>query len=305
MAKIAVNDRDMIEFAPKKDFFVGIDSDGCVFDAMEIKHKECFIPNLVNDWGLQTVSRYAREVHEFVNLYSKWRGLNRWINVLRTLDMLRDHPEVKKRDIVVPDPVGLRGFVSSGLNLNDAGLYTYMRDHDEPDLKIGMIWSANVNASIERIVHGLMPFRYVRESFVDLADSADLACVSATRNSDLSREWTFAGILDQVDLLCGQEVGSKEKILRLTAQKKYAENHILMMGDAPGDMKAAHTAGALFYPIMPGYESASWERFYQEAYKKFLDGTYAGSYEASLIAEFENLLPEVAPWQKESAFNPK
>jgi len=26
-------------FKPGKDFFIGIDSDGCVFDSMEIKHK--------------------------------------------------------------------------------------------------------------------------------------------------------------------------------------------------------------------------------------------------------------------------
>ena len=31
---------------------------------------------------------------------------------------------------------------------------------------------------------------------------------------------------------------------------------------------------------------------------KFLDGTYEGAYEASLIAEFEKLLPETPPWQK-------
>ena len=33
-------------------------------------------------------------------------------------------------------------------------------------------------------------------------------------------------------------------------------------------------------------------------YKKFLEGTYAGEYEAKLIREFESLLPEVPPWQK-------
>ena len=31
---------------------------------------------------------------------------------------------------------------------------------------------------------------------------------------------------------------------------------------------------------------------------RFLDGTYAGEYEASLIAEFEKLLPETPPWKK-------
>ena len=288
----------MIDFKPKKDFFVGIDSDGCVFDAMEIKHKECFIPNTVNAWRLQTVSRYAREVHEFVNLYSKWRGLNRWRNIIRTMDMLREHPGVKRAGFEVIQLDGIRGFVESGAKLSDAGLFAYMRNHHEPDLQMGVQWSSDVNAAIERIVHGMMPFAPVKPSFQALLPEADLACVSATRNVDLAREWTFAGIRDDVELLCGQEVGTKEQILEMTTVGKYPKDHVLMMGDAPGDMAAAHATGALFFPINPGFEEESWERFYSEGYQKFLDGTFAGEYEAKLIREFESLLPEVPPWQK-------
>ena len=51
----------LIDFQPKHEFFVGIDSDGCAFDAMEIKHKECFIPNTIKHWGLQPVSTLTRE----------------------------------------------------------------------------------------------------------------------------------------------------------------------------------------------------------------------------------------------------
>jgi len=39
---------------------IAIDSDGCTFDSMEIKHKECFIPQIINYWDLQPVSKYAR-----------------------------------------------------------------------------------------------------------------------------------------------------------------------------------------------------------------------------------------------------
>ena len=59
----------MFEITPKHDFFVGIDSDGCAFDSMELKHKECFIPNIINYYNLQAISKYAREAAEFVNLY--------------------------------------------------------------------------------------------------------------------------------------------------------------------------------------------------------------------------------------------
>ena len=68
----------LAELKPQYEFFVGIDSDGCAFDSMEIKQKECFCPNTVKHWNLQAIAKYAREAAEFVNLYSKWRGTNRW-----------------------------------------------------------------------------------------------------------------------------------------------------------------------------------------------------------------------------------
>jgi hypothetical protein len=71
-----------------------------------------------------------------------------------------------------------------------------------------------------------------------------------------------------------------------------------MMGDATGDMEAAKANGTLFFPINPGQEERSWERFYREGFARFTAGTYAGAYEASLIAEFEKLLPSVPPWKK-------
>ena len=70
-----------------------------------------------------------------------------------------------------------------------------------------------------------------------------------------------------------------------------------MIGDAPGDMQAARAVGALFYPINPGNEEASWHRFLNEGSDKFLAGEYAGDYEQQLIDEFDTYLPETPPWQ--------
>ena len=58
----------MFQLEPQHEFLVGIDSDGCAFDTMELKHKECFIPNTIKHYDLQGVSKYARESAEFVNL---------------------------------------------------------------------------------------------------------------------------------------------------------------------------------------------------------------------------------------------
>ena len=69
-----------------------------------------------------------------------------------------------------------------------------------------------------------------------------------------------------------------------------------MIGDAPGDMKAAKTNSVLFYPINPGNEAASWKRFHDEAFDKFIAGKYEGKYEAKMIAEFDEYLPEHPAW---------
>jgi hypothetical protein len=69
------------------------------------------------------------------------------------------------------------------------------------------------------------------------------------------------------------------------------------VGDAPGDFKAARDVGALFYPINPGDEEASWERFFDEGIERFFSKQYAGAYEAKLLADFDRLLPKDPPWK--------
>src|SRR6187397_2548037 len=85
------------DFRKTQEFFIGIDSDGCAFDTMEVKHKECFIPNIIEYFGLAAVSKYARAAAEFVNLYSKWRGINRFPALLLTFDLLYERAEVLRR----------------------------------------------------------------------------------------------------------------------------------------------------------------------------------------------------------------
>ncbi|PKN91261.1 MAG: haloacid dehalogenase [Chloroflexi bacterium HGW-Chloroflexi-6] len=281
---------------PQHDFFIGIDSDGCVFDSMEIKHKECFCPNTIKHWNLQPVSKYAREAAEFVNLYSKWRGANRWPALITALDLLRGRPEVLARQADVPQANKVREFIASGFPLSEKGLLQYKEQHPHPELDQAQAWSLGVNQSIADIVHGVPPFPQVRESLQKMAPVADMMVVSATPIEALEREWQEHELAQYMGLIAGQEAGTKEQHLALAARGKYAPQRILMIGDALGDLKAAQANCALFYPINPGCEIESWQRFLSEASDKFLNGTYAGAYEASLIADFENLLPDTPTW---------
>src|SRR3954466_9921678 len=91
------------DFRPTKEFFVGIDSDGCIFDSMEIKHKECFTPMFINYFHLQAASKYAREVWEFVNLYSRDRGARRCPARVKAIKLRGARPQVVARPVKMPD----------------------------------------------------------------------------------------------------------------------------------------------------------------------------------------------------------
>ena len=290
--------RPLADLTRRHEFFVGIDSDGCAFDTMEIKHKECFTPVIVKYWDLQAVSKYAREAEEFVNLYSKWRGINRWPALVMVFDLLRERPEVIRRGVTPPAAPRLREFIASGGALSNESLRDLVDRTGDPEYARALAWSEGVNAAIADMVHGVPPFRYVRESLEMLQTKADMIVVSATPGEALVREWTEHDIARYMQLICGQEMGKKSEHIRYGAGGHYRLDRILMIGDAPGDMKAARDNHALFYPINPGYEDQSWERFYREGIGRFLAGTYAGDYEADLIKAFEALLPDTPPWKR-------
>ncbi len=285
------------DFPRRHEFFVGIDSDGCAFDTMEVKHKECFIPPFIKHFHLAAVAKYARETCEFVNLYSKDRGANRFPAYVKALDLLALRPEVVRRGFQVPRVQGLRDWIARETKLGNPTLKAEVARAGDPDLTQTLAWSEEVNRAVGEIVRDVPPFPLVRESLEKLQKVADVMVVSATPNEALEREWAEHGLTPLVGLIAGQERGSKKEHLALGAVGKYPKNHILMIGDAPGDRKAAEANGVLFYPILPGHEEESWARFHDEALPRFLAETYDGEYREQRVREFESLLPEHPPWK--------
>jgi len=283
------------DLKPAKKFFIGIDSDGCVFDSMEIKHKECFAPMFIKHFHLQAASKYAREVWDFVNLYSKTRGVNRFPALSRALNLLRERPQVKARNVPVPDTKPLDDWMAREKALSNATLKKEVAGGNK-SLEPVMQWSNAVNAAIEDIVHGVPPFPLFRESLLKMNEQADTLVVSQTPGEALQREWAEHDLASLVRTIAGQELGTKTEHLKMAAIGKYDPADILMIGDAPGDFKAAKANNALFFPIVPGNEEVSWQRFHGEALKKFFAGQYAGDYEAALVNEFEASLPENPSW---------
>jgi len=284
------------DFKPSKEFFVGIDSDGCIFDSMEIKHQECFAPMFIKHFHLQAVSKYARETWAFVNLYSKTRGANRFPALVRALNLLRERPQVIARGVKVPDTAALDEWIARETKLGNATLAAEVKNGNR-GLDQVKVWSDAVNDTVLDIVHGVPPFPLVRECLAKINEQADAMCISQTPVDALQREWGEHGIEKFVKIIAGQEMGTKTEHIKFAAKDKYAADKILMIGDAPGDFNAAKKNGALFFPINPGKEEASWERLHNEALNRFFAGTYAGEYEAALVKEFDDCLPENPSWK--------
>jgi phosphoglycolate phosphatase-like HAD superfamily hydrolase len=285
----------MFELTPQHDFLVGIDSDGCAFDTMEVKHKECFIPNIIRHYNLAGVSKYAREAAEFVNLYSKSRGINRFPALIEALEWLRERPEVLARGVKVRVPQGLVDWIKRETKLANPALEKAAQESNDPDLHQALAWSKAVNATVGEVVREVPPFPYVRECLEKLAPSADLFVVSATPNEALKREWEEHDLAKYVAAICGQEIGTKKE--SLANAKKYPPGHTLMIGDAPGDQQAAEANRALFFPINPGHEEASWRELYEHGIDRFLSGTFAGDYADRLLDDFHRHLPDTPPWK--------
>jgi phosphoglycolate phosphatase-like HAD superfamily hydrolase len=291
------------DFKPKTEFFLGLDSDGCVFDTMGIKHRECFCPWLIGSFGLQPVAVAVRECMEFADLFSKTRGANRHKALKRILaELLPNHPTVKTRKFKVPQLAHYFAWVDhAGSVLSNEGLKQAIKEAGSDarqELELALKWSERVDWAVEKIVTNLPPFPLVRESLQKVRGKADVLVISATPATTLAREWAEHDLAKYVALIAGQEMGTKAQQLQAATKGRYPENHVLMVGDAPDDLGAAKANNALFFPVNPGGEDESWKRFHNEALDRFFRGQYAGAYEKKLIEEFDRRLPEKPNWIK-------
>ncbi len=289
----------LYDFKPQHDFFVGIDSDGCVFNSMEVKHNDCFSVNVVKHFGLASISRQVHQAWDFVNLYSTMRGTNRFKALLLVFDYLREMSLVRKMGLEIPELRHLRGWTEVETKLGNPALQEAIDNtagERRDELNHVMQWSLAVNESVAEIVYNLPPFPGVHEALQRLQGKADVIVVSATPDEALQREWDEHNIDQYVALIAGQEMGTKTEHLTITTKGKYAENRVLMIGDSPGDLKAGRSVDALFFPVNPGAEDASWTHFLDEGIERFFNEQYAGSYEDRLLKAFQDLLPETPPW---------
>lgn len=291
--------KDLEKHIPKKDFFVAIDSDGTVFNSMELKHKDCFVGSLIRIFNLAPITHEIHLVWNYVNLYSMNRGTNRFKALLITFNYLRSMNSIKIFNLEIPDLSILKQWIDKSEVLSNDSLINNMSKISQKEkhvLEKVLQWSLDVNRMVKKTITNLPPIRGAIEAMVLLKDQADLAVISNTPLDALNRDWSENNIDKNVLYIGGQELGTKTEMLRAVAENKYQSKNILIIGDAPGDLRAAQNINALFFPIVPLKEKESWDEFNLNAYKHFLNNSYLGSYQTDQINQFELTLSINPPW---------
>jgi len=81
----------------------------------------------------------------FVNLYSKWRGINRFPALTEAFDLLADRPEVKRRGFQVPPLTGVRAWIGRETKLANPTLEAEVAATEAADKT-----EAAVNTAVEK-----------------------------------------------------------------------------------------------------------------------------------------------------------
>lgn len=271
------------DFQKRHDYLICVDSDGCVVDTMDIKHKRCFGPCMVAEWGLGRWERPILDRWNEINLYSMNRGINRFKGLAMALE------EIDGQYTPIEGVRELRRWVNEAKELSNPALEAEIAANGVPILEKALCWSLAVNREIARLPwEAKRVFPGVKDGFETVRGFSDIVIVSSANRDAVEEEWERFGLMPLVDMVLCQDVGSKAHCIAELKKKGYAGKHILMVGDAPGDKEAAERNGTYYYPILVRHEDESWRDFPQAA-GLFRAGTYQDYGEEKGVEFLKNL----------------
>lgn len=252
----------------EKPFLICVDSDGCAMDTMDIKHKKCFGPSMIEEWNLQQWEEKILSRWYEINLYSNLRGINRFKGLVMALK------EIDTKYVRIEGLDGFIQWVEGTKELSNNSLKKQIENGDTNSIicmEKALQWSINLNLKIQNLTDDeKIPFANVKEALERAHQFADVAIVSSANYEAVYEEWSKNGLLDYVNLLLAQNIGTKAYCISELKKKGYEASHILMVGDAPGDEIAADENKVFFYPILVKHEADSWKEFIEHAFEKFL-----------------------------------
>lgn len=275
-------------FRKKHDYLICVDTSGCVMDTMNSKHMHCFGPCLVEEWGLQQWEESILHRWNEINLFQLTRGINRFKSLAIVLREIHE----KFTPIVGLDT--LNTWIEETPALSNDLLTEAISHTDDEDGKIclqkALRWSEMVNDMITNLPAELkQPFTGAKEGLVAASKFADVAVVSSSNRDAVEEEWVYHSLMPYTDIILAQDCGSKSNCIAQMLSFGYGKDHVLMIGDAMGDFRAAEKNGVYFYPILVNWEEESWNALCCEALPMFQAGDYGACQEEKLQVFLENL----------------
>lgn len=276
-------------FVKKHDYLVRVDSDGCAMDTMNCKHIYCFGPCMVKEWGLEQWSESILNRWNEINLFQMTRGINRFKGLAMALG------EIDEQYVKIPGVEALKEWAANAPALSNDAVKKAAEEASDPEARQcfekALSWSKAVNARINTLPEEVkVPFKGAKEGLAAAKLFADVAIVSSANRDAVEEEWNKHGLLEHVDILLAQDCGSKAHCISEMLKFGYAPDHVLMVGDAPGDCDAADVNGVWYYPILVNREDESWTELRETALTKLREQTYGGEYQQTKKKAFlENL----------------
>ena len=260
-------------FEKKHDYLVCVDSDGCAMDTMNCKHFHCFGPCMVEEWALEPWAEEILRRWNEINLFQMTRGINRFKGLAMALS------EINEKYTPIVGVEALKTWADTAPALSNDGISKAVDEAQDEDARLclgkALSWSLAVNETINRLPEELkVPFAGAKEGLAAAAAFADVAVVSSANRDAVEEEWEKYGLLESTDILLAQDCGSKSHCISEMLKFGYEKDHVLMVGDAPGDCDAAEKNGVWYYPILVNWEEESWTEFAETALSLFREGKY-------------------------------
>lgn len=256
---------------------VCIDSDGCAMDTMDYKHKHCFGPIAAEVWKVEEKEKFFKLWNK-INLYSKTRGVNRFKGLCLVFEKMNMRlTEVEK-------------WLSNTKELSNNSLKKELEKNKNKELERALTWSECVNSRIETLKDEVKPFFNVAKVIKKIKKYCDIAIVSSANRKAIEYEWTKFDLLKYVDIVMGQEKGTKQRCLSSLIKQGYKAKNIIMLGDSPCDIEVAKNNDCKFYPIIVGQEEESWKIFGEKILYIFLNDKYD---DKEYIKRYERIIEEL------------
>lgn len=275
-------------FVKKHDYLVCVDSDGCAMDTMNCKHFQCFGPCMVEEWALDAWREPVLRRWNEINLFQMTRGVNRFKGLAIALT------EIDAQYTRIPGVNALRVWTETASALSNDSVAQAVQAAQDTDARVcfekALAWSKAVNARIAQLPDALkIPFPGAKACLAAATQFADVAVVSSANRDAVEEEWSKHGLLAHTDVVLAQDCGSKRRCIAEMLQFGYAQDHVLMVGDAPGDCDAAEQNGVFYYPILVNQEGASWAELREIGLAKLRSGDYVTYGAAKKQQFFANL----------------